>query len=265
MSSENLSLLTEAKTEYTNTLITTMSPVMLDTFKKLHSEAARISKGKKTLLQFQQLLRGVQDWSNTLIKDNTEAIERSCSWFNELVTAVFVSYVKILSAVRINGDSRKIKIKLPTLNSFVHKCYVEAAKNLYRDPYIFQNADTEDELDDKVCERIGESISTTIKEMLPLKQILETYISEKSLDIENDDVITDDPEVEEEEEEDEVEVEEEEQEEQEDPTKDIDLHTSKARTALETTADPSMFSQPQEPPPQEEEEEDDDDILFPNA
>jgi hypothetical protein len=196
-SSDNLSLLTEAKTEYTNTLISTMTPVMFGTFKKIYEEAARISRGKKTLMQFQQLLKNVQEWSNTTIKDSTDAIERSCSWFNELVTAVFVSYVKILSAVRINGDQRKIKIKLPTLNSFVHKCYVESAKNIYRDPYIFQKADTEEELEDVVNERIGDSINTTIKEMLPLKQILETYISEKNLDIENDDVMTDDPELDE--------------------------------------------------------------------
>lgn len=138
-----------------------------------------MSKGKKVLLQYQKLLKEVVNWNNHMVKQHTCNISDSCSWFNDLLTAVFVSFVKILSSVRLNNcPAKKISIKLPTNDVFVHGCYIAAAKDVYKDPYIFHDESTEYERDEKLFNRFSACIEATVKEMVPVQDILKAYISQ---------------------------------------------------------------------------------------
>jgi hypothetical protein len=95
------------------------------------------------------------------------------------LAAVFVSFVKILSSVRLNNcPAKKISIKLPTNDVFVHGCYIAAARDVYKDPYIFHDESTEYERDEKLFARFGVCIENTVKEMVPVQEILKAYISQ---------------------------------------------------------------------------------------
>ena len=176
---QNLNILVEAKKEYLNQLNTLMSPIMIETFQNLYEEARKMSKGKKVLIQYQKLLKEVVNWNNHMVRQHTCNISDSCSWFNDLLAAVFVSFVKILSSVRLNNcPAKKISIKLPTNDVFVHGCYIAAAKDIYKDPYIFHDESTEYERDEKLFTRFGACIENTVKEMVPVQEILKAYISQ---------------------------------------------------------------------------------------
>ena len=95
-----------------------------------------------------------------------------------LLAAVFVSCVKILSAVRLNKDNKKISLKLPTNEVFIQTCYNNAAKDLYRDPYIYHETQNEHARNDKLYERFCVCIETSVKELIPVQQILQTYMSQ---------------------------------------------------------------------------------------
>lgn len=174
----NLNVLVEAKKEYIHQLNTIMCPVMIETFWEIYNEAKKLSKGKKVLLTYQKLLKEIVNWNNHMVKQHSEKISNTCGWFNDLLAAVFVSYVKIFSSVRLNVGSKKISIKLPTNDVFIHGCYINAAKDVYKDPYVFHDELTDYEREEKLFSRIGNCIENTIKEMVPVKEILSTYIAQ---------------------------------------------------------------------------------------
>ena len=165
----------EAKKEYTAQLCNIMCPFMIETFVTMYSESEKLSNGKKVLLQFQRLLKEVPNWNNHMIAEHNNRMNNNCSWFNDLLAAVFVSNVKILSSVRLRAQNAKISVKLPSNERFIHACYINAAKDLYKDPYVFSD---EDEVVDILTRRFISVIMTTVQEMIPVQEILKTYISQ---------------------------------------------------------------------------------------
>lgn len=195
--SDSLNIMVEAKKEYMGQLCLIMCPVMIEVFQDMYNEAAKISKGRKTLIMFQKLLKEVPNWSNAMSKQHTDNIANRCAWFNDLLAAVFVACTKILSAVRLKSDNKKISLKLPTNEVFIQTCYNNAAKDLYKDPYIFHDEQSEYVRDEKLTERFCSCIESSVKELIPVQQILQTYMSQETRDIDLDGEVHDseDPDV----------------------------------------------------------------------
>jgi len=178
MDNNNLNILVEAKKEYTEQLYMILCPLMIQTFLDLYAEANKMSKGKNVLKQYQILLKEVPNWNNHIVKQHTGKLVDSCSWFSDLLAAVFVSNVKILSSVRLNTENKKISIKLPSNEVFVHCCYVTVAKELYKDPYIFNEEHSDNNRNEILDKRCRVCLESTVKDMIPIQQILQTYISQ---------------------------------------------------------------------------------------
>ena len=176
--SDPLNILVEAKREYIGQLCLLMCPVMIETYETMYEEAYKLTKGRKVIVMYQKLLKEVPNWSDAMSKQHTDNISNRCAWFNDLLAAVFVSCVKILSAVRLNKDNKKISLKLPTNEVFIQTCYNNAAKDLYRDPYIYHETQNEHARNDKLYERFCVCIETSVKELIPVQQILQTYMSQ---------------------------------------------------------------------------------------
>ena len=197
----DLNVLVEAKKEYLGQLCMLMCPVMIQSFQHMYEEAQKLSKGRKVLIQYQKLLKEVPNWNDHIGKSNSDDVCNTCSWFSDLIAAVFVSFVKILSSVRLKTDNKKISIKLPTNDLFIHTCYINAARELYKDPFIFDEEINEYIRDSKLSARFTTCIEATIKELLPIQQILETYMKQQpgsdSVDLNTDEPIedTEDPDV----------------------------------------------------------------------
>lgn len=186
MSADMLNVLCEAKKEYTAQLCHIMCPVMIETFQELYETAVRDSKNKKPLLQFQKHLKEVPNWSNAMSKNHSDNITDRCAWFSDLLAAVFVSFVKILSSVRLRAENKKISLKVPSNEVFIQTCYNNCAKDLYRDPYVFHEEQSEYERDLRLTKRFTECIEATVKELIPVAEILKTYMSteDKNIDLE---------------------------------------------------------------------------------
>lgn len=178
MEDGNVNVMVEAKKEYTAQLCNIMCPFMIETFDLIYQEAHTISKGKKVLLQYQRLLKEVPNWNNHMISEHNGKLNNNCSWFNDLLAAVFVSNVKILSSVRLKSQNKKMSVKLPTNERFIHACYINAAKDLYKDPYIFNDNLNDYEKDEVLTKRFIVVIMNTVQEMIPVQEILKTYISQ---------------------------------------------------------------------------------------
>jgi len=187
---ENLNVLVEAKKEYTEQLNSIMCSIMIEVFQEIYNEACKPPRSK-ILQKFQNLLRETKHWNNSMIAEHNSRLLQKCPWFNDLLVAVFISHVKILSSVRIKTETKKISIKLPTTEEFLHACYIKAAHDLFKDPYIFHEESNEFERDEKLYDRFKKCIDETIKELVPIQEILKTYISQPDTDI--DDIETLEP------------------------------------------------------------------------
>jgi hypothetical protein len=194
---DNLNILVEAKKEYLGQMCLIMCPPMIEVFQDMYNEAMKLSKGRKVLMMYQQLLKEVPNWSNAMSKNHSDNITNRCAWFSDLLAAVFVACTKILSAVRLKTDNKKISLKLPTEEVFIQTCYNNIAKDLYKDPYIFSEEQSEYLRDEKLTARFTIAIESTVKELIPVQQILQTYMSQETRDISLDGEIQDgvDPDV----------------------------------------------------------------------
>jgi hypothetical protein len=211
-----MSVLVEARREYIDQLGVCLSEHLIESFDAMYNEASKMSKGKKVLVSFQSLLKDVPNFSNSMIKQHTDAIIDRCSYFSDLLAAVFVASTKIMSSVRLRQDTAKISLKLPTNDIFIHTVFIEAAKNLYADPYVFHDDAPQHKRDEDLRARFGIAIERSVKSLIPIKEILETYMAapngesdlEKNIDL-TDQGDTEDPDVVESEDDDEEDVEEE--------------------------------------------------------
>ena len=193
----SLNILVEARKEYLQQLSIVMCPVMIEVFEDIYKESVKVSKGKKVLIQYQKFLKEVGHWNDHMIHKHSETICNSCNWFNDLLAAVFVSSVKILSSVRINSNGNKISLKVPNNKVFIHGCFIAASKDLYKNPYIYHDESVEQERDTELALRFSKCIEETVKEMVPVQEILKSCMSqvnpEENIDFEN--TLEDDTEV----------------------------------------------------------------------
>jgi hypothetical protein len=171
-----MDVLVEAERKYMAKLVSAMAPVMTTAFFDLFQEAKKLSQGRKVLLQYQALLKEVQNWNNTIVKQHTDNIIKTCAMFPNLLAAVFVILVKVMSAVKITSESKKLNIKLPTNDVFVHSCYIAVAKSLYDDPYIMVDEMSETDRRTAIHGRISKSVHEVVEDFVPVQQILDTYI-----------------------------------------------------------------------------------------
>jgi hypothetical protein len=81
-----------------------------------------------------------------------------------------------LSAVRISSESKKINIKLPTNDMFVHQCYINIANALYKKPHIIAERIPDVELRAKLEDLFTDHIKKVVDSLIPVDQILSTYI-----------------------------------------------------------------------------------------
>lgn len=157
-----------------------MSPVMVNIFVEMFKEAITRSKGHRdnTVKIFTVLLEEVENWNNTIIAQHTKEFEAKCTYFSELLAAVFICYVNTLArAIRKRSDDGKqLDVPLPSNADFVHRCLVKAAEMFSMRVQFFreENPHVRSEKLKEVC---CAAIRETLDEILPVKDILRTYIT----------------------------------------------------------------------------------------
>jgi len=178
--SSDLNILAYAQKEYMEELNTVLVPFLLASFEEMYNRSVVDSKGKNTLLKFQQYLRDVKSWNQGMVKQHSEEVLKSCSFLGDLIAAVFVGKVKILSSIRLNEVKKKIPLRLPKCEDFIYMIYEENAQAIYKDPYWIQEDITDDEKVDKITEINRICLEKVVKKLVPTQKILEAYMSQQA-------------------------------------------------------------------------------------
>jgi hypothetical protein len=191
----NLNVLVEAKKELLNQLSSTILPSALDCMDSLYAESKVETQGRNTLKAFQEKLAKIPQWNNYQIDSEVgKCVDRCGGCLDEMTAACFVATVKIISSVRLSKDSRKVSLKIPTNDVFVLGVYTNVAKRIYEDPYIYQEVVSRNDRRKDLLKRMDGVVEETVKEMLPINQILKTYLNKNAVDVMNGEPIEPEPE-----------------------------------------------------------------------
>ena len=176
-SSQNLPVV-EAKQEYTNVLKDAVVDVISEKFVSMYKECLNENSKEPILVRYMQKLKEVLDWSPAYIDIHLTKIKRNCAWFNELLTAVIVTNVKILTSVKVNKNKKKVQLKMPDCEKFVHQIFINSAKKLYNN--IQKTKQFKHDNETFMTSIILSSIDDTIRNQIPIQNILKNMLEEES-------------------------------------------------------------------------------------
>ena len=196
MEEGNVTVLVDAKEEYTKQLISILKPCIYQGIKSIYMDAKDICNQDNTpdnvLMVFQDLLSRIPKWSQDIINKEFERITNvsKCDYIDDLLKVVYVSHIKILTIVHSAQRNKKISLKVPSGSHFIHLCYIECAREFWKDPYYFSDRVTKYEHQKNMRDSesmIAECVMETIRKQLPVRHILKEFLNEPDEDIEEED------------------------------------------------------------------------------
>lgn len=183
----NVSSLHESKNEWGARLLTILTPLIIEGLKSIFDESYKLCKSnnedEKYLMTFQNFITRIPKWNPTVIEQESKRIiEKSrCSYLEELITCVHIIQLKLLTSMRVGQKQKKIDINIPKLDDFVHKIYIHVARKIYKNVYLFEMNIQPLQIQKNNRELeiiIQECILHTIRDSIPIENILKAYMDE---------------------------------------------------------------------------------------
>lgn len=172
----------EARVEYQKQMSNKLVTPLLDFFQKIYAKL-KTESVDKLMLRFQNKCAEIPKWNQDVILEETnKLIDASrCDYLEELMTALFIAHTKVMASVRINKGNKKLTITVPKLDHFLHRVFTEVAKSFWKAPFLFDTGLPAVERQKNLLQAekmIEEAIFAAVRDMLPIKKILQEYISE---------------------------------------------------------------------------------------
>lgn len=164
-------LLLDAKKEYLNQLSEVLAPHILSTMHAAYVSATKTHRNaRRVLAAFQEKLREIPVWNASVVAAKTTEISSRAPFLADLIAAVFVSYTKILSSIKLGADKPNIRLRLPSNDQLVHQVYIHVAKEFYATPSLLR-ADRATR-----AATVRAAVDSAVRSMLPIQDILKAYL-----------------------------------------------------------------------------------------
>ena len=183
-----LGILSDAKNEFTEQIIMLLTPRIHEgirsIFELCKKKCIENNSNENSLLpSFQLLLSDISKWNNETIMNEYERIQKktNCKYLEDLLTAVFISHTRVLSSIRNSNKKKNINLKIPKIHNFIHKCYINTAREFWKYTYLFNETNNKLEVQKNMKQLediIKQSILLTIRKLLPVYDILKEYLME---------------------------------------------------------------------------------------
>lgn len=183
----NVSALHESKNEWGSRLVTLLTPLIIDGYKSILDESIKLCKSNnemdKYLMTFQNLISRIPKWNQQIVENERKRIcEKSgCNYLEDLVTCVHIIQLKILTSMRSGQKQKKININIPKLDDFIHIVYINVARKIYKNVYLFEINIQPLQVQKNYRELeiiVQECILNTLRESIPVEAILRAYMDE---------------------------------------------------------------------------------------
>ena len=183
----NLSTIIESKNEWCARLTNTLTPCIIEGLRSIFTEAYDVclenNEETKYLMTFQNFLNNIPKWSSEIVENEKQRIITSsaCNYLEDLITCVHITQLKSLTSTRVGLKQKKINIDIPDLHKFIHKTYINVARKIYVNIYLFEKniKPLQTQKNNRELEIIiKECILNSIRESIPIDHILQMYLDE---------------------------------------------------------------------------------------
>ena len=177
-----LSVYSDARAEYTKQLCVFLVPAYFQFFTDLLEKTKQTSEPKKSLWQFQTNLNDIHDWNMEKVNNEIHTIHTNsgCDYLEDLLTAVFIAHTKVLTAIRLSSNNKKIEINIPKVEHFLFKALCETSKLLWSSTYLFRDGipGVEKQQNYRNIEQlINDGIVQAVRSLVPVKSILKDFVN----------------------------------------------------------------------------------------
>ena len=185
MDDYSLESLNESKNEWCARLLNVLTPHFISGVQSIYKESVSTCKINremdKYLLTFQNYLSRIPHWNNTIIVNERERIIEAsqCDYIEDLVTCIHVIQLKILSCMRVSHENKKMDIKIPEIDAFIHSVYINIAKVMYKNVYLFEENVpplTRQRNNRSIEIIVRECIINTVRDSIPVAHLIRMFL-----------------------------------------------------------------------------------------
>lgn len=134
------------------------------------------------LKTFQNLLTQIPKWSPETLSKEVKRIAAAskCEYMEDLLLGVFVSYIRAFASLQqVEKAHVEIDFKRPSIETFVHQLYKQAARQSWSSAYLFKTVGVASEQQARnrreIETLIGDSMNEVIDSFIPWKDISKAY------------------------------------------------------------------------------------------
>ena len=187
MDDYSIASLQESRNEWCARLINIFTPLTIEGFKSIFDESWKLcqenNETEKYLMTFQNFLARIPKWNQAILEEETKRIteKSNCGYLTDLISCVHIIQLKSLTCMRTGNKQKKIDINVPSLTDFVHKVYINSARKIYTNIYLFEKNISPLQIQKHNRELeliIREQILDTIRDNIPVENILKVYLDE---------------------------------------------------------------------------------------
>ena len=187
-----LSVYSDARTEYTKQLSVFLVPAYFQFYVDLleTSRQTMAAEPKRALWQFQTYLNEIHDWNMEKVRHEIQTIQShcGCDYLEDLLTAVFIAHTKVLTAIRLSTNQKKVEIHIPKIDHFLFKVLCETSKLLWSSTYLFRDniSGMEKQQNYRQVEQLlHEGMLQAVRSLVPVKSILKDFVHQGQEDEED--------------------------------------------------------------------------------
>ena len=184
-----------SKNDYICRLINILTPQLVVGIKSILESAIELcnnnSEEEKYLMTFQNFLAQIPSWNQTTIEKEKQRIidESGCDYLEDLITCIHLIHFKIVTSINPGRkNAKKIDLDIPRFDVFIHQSYCEIARKLWSNIFLF-HVDVEPLEYQKNAREIEliikDSIINTIRNNIPIRDVINTYLEESEEYLEN--------------------------------------------------------------------------------
>ncbi len=186
---------TETRKTFTERLLKLLTPIMYTTFYDLWKSIENNPNFTHGTLytHFSDELDGIKWWNKLKIHDEYNKVLNQISKesnttsskkvFDRMLEIIMKVETQILQSICMKFSStKKMEIKIPTSEEFIHRCYINAAEEFKVFNYLFDDREDDNEMYDKKNKQIKKCynvintcIKNTLTDIFPIYDIIEYY------------------------------------------------------------------------------------------
>jgi hypothetical protein len=161
-------------------------PHVADGFWSIYDNAKSACERNKQLDQilrtFQNLLTQVPKWTPETLKKEVDRIAAAskCDYMEDLLLGVFVSYIRAFASLQqVRSEHVDIPFTRPSMEVFIHKLYVMAARGFWSNAYLFKTVGVTSEQQARnrrdIEVMLADILNEVIDSFIPWKDISKAY------------------------------------------------------------------------------------------